>query len=315
MGVALLLLAAAWPDPAQPVELLRTFAKGQRFTYAVKSDLTVEARSGTLDTFLPSDLGLEYRFTLDVLSLGADGIAKVRYLRPSITEIEGETFDSPPKRRVQKLDQDILITLSPVNEVLEYKDQPKAKKIGAIRPWSGETQDFIQDSLDDIYRMALFVGSPDSSLDLAPKLPLEEVKVGDTWKRTVSYQPQTLKGTEGKKAVQRLDYVYTYLGKATVNGRSVVRISGALDLDTDLGTYLNQLLKDEGIEDSPIKSMPLKVKGRIQFELDGKTLRTLKADATTEGNFQVFLTRMPDRPVEEERFKGTTTLREVPAKP
>jgi hypothetical protein len=173
----------------------------------------------------------------------------------------------------------------------------------------------IADSLNDVYRMALFVGSPDSSLDLSPKLPLEEVKVGDTWKRTVSYQPQTLKGAGGKKAIQRLDYVYTYLGTTVVNGRPIVRISGALDLDTDLGAYLNQLLKEEGVQDSPIKAMPLKVKGRIQFELDAKTLRTLKADATTEGSFQVFLTGMPDRPIEEERFKGTTTMREVPAKP
>jgi hypothetical protein len=300
-----LFLALLSPGQA-PVELTRKFVKGEKSAYTVKSDLTVEHRAGSLNTFIPEDIGIRYAFTTEVLSLGPDGIAKVRYVRPSITQIEGETFDSPPKPTVEKLNQDVLLTLSPINEILDTKDQTPKKKGKARWTFARAQEDPIEDSMDEVYRLALFIGPLDSSLDLAPRLPLEEVKVGDTWKRTVGYQPQTIKGSD-KKAVQRLDYVYTYQGFKTVNGKAVIRIAGALDLDTDLGAFVNQLIGKPASE-TGIKEIPLKLKGRITFDLDPKSLKTLRAVGTTEGEFKVFLTAQPDEPIAEERLRGTTTL-------
>ncbi len=303
------LLLALGQAPAKPVELLRKFTKGESASYNVVSDLTVESRAGSLNTFIPEDIGIRYSFTTEVLSLGTDGIAKIRYKRPTLTEIQGETFDAPPKPKIEKLNQDYLITLSPINEVIDHKDMAPPKK--AMARWAGAFQGGspIGQFVGEVYRLALFIGPVESSLDFSPKLPLDEVSVGDTWKKTVGYQPQSLKGTS-KKAVQRLDYVYTYQGVKSVNGKPVIRIDGALDLDTDLGAFVNQLLGVEA-EKSGLKSIPLTLKGRIAFDLDPKSLRTIRAVGTTEGQFKVFLAAQPDEPIAEERLKGTSTMKLV----
>jgi hypothetical protein len=308
LATALVLLIT---PQAKPVELLRKFAVGEKSAYSVNAEMTVESRSGSLNTFIPEDITIRYLFNTEVTKLETDGFAKMRFIRPTITEIEGETFERPPKTKIEKLNQDVLLTVSPINEVTDVKDlakKPVTTK-GGGRWMTGATQaNPIGQFIGDIYRLVLFIGPFDSSLDLAPKLPLDEVNIGDTWKKTVGYQPQTLKGTQ-KKAVQRLDYTYKYEGPKTVNGKQIIRISAVMDLDTDLGAFINQLIGEDASK-TGLKGIPLQVKGRIDFDLEPKTLKTLLAVAKTEGGFKVLLTD-DDDPIAEERFKGQTVLKLV----
>jgi len=302
------LIALSSPQ-AQPVELLRKFTLGEKSAYSVNAEMTVESRGGSLNTFIPEDITIKYGFTTEVTKLEADGFAKMRFIRPTITEIEGETYESAPKSKVEKLNQDVLLTISPINEVTDVKDLAKkpVPKKGSGR-WMTAQGGPIGAFIGDIYRLVLFIGPFDSSLDIAPKLPLDEVKIGDTWKKTVGYQPQNLKGTQ-KKAIQRIDYTYTYEGPKTVNGKQIVRISAAMDLDTDIGAFINQLMESDASK-TGLKGIPLVVKGRIQFDLDPKTLKTLQAVGKTEGGFKVNLTDDED-PAIEQRFTGQTVLKLV----
>src|SRR5688572_21932653 len=229
----------------KPVALSRVFAKGEKSQYEVQSSLQVESRQRGLETWMPEDLDIQYKFTAHVFEMGADGIAKVKYLRPTMTEIQGETYNSAPKTKVEKVNYDLLLTLSPINEILDMKDEAKKpapkKKGGWVVARATPVQDFIGRFISEIYRMSLFIGTLDSSMDFAPRLPFDEVKVGDTWKRTISYQPQKLKGKEGKQQVQRLDYTFTFKGLTQSQGKQVYRVTADTSLDTDIGAFFNQI--------------------------------------------------------------------------
>jgi hypothetical protein len=144
-------------------------------------------------------------------------------------------------------------------------------------------------------------------LDFNPKLPFDEVSKGDTWKRTAGFSPQQVRGNEGKSAVQRLDYTYTYLGVVESEGRKVHRVVSTMGLDTDAGAYINQLLRRTA-EETGLKEARLKLTASITYDLDLSTCKTLKATAESSGEVLIFVTAVPDKPVVHEKFKGRTTM-------
>ncbi len=319
MPLAALCLALLAPPDPTTITLSRKFARGEKLAYSVTSHITAEERQKGLETFIPSDLDIDYGFDFVVQSVNADGLAVMRYQRPTIKETEGETSRSAPKPKVEKVNWINLLTVSPVNELIEAKDIAP-KKPAAKKPVNGRRYGLaagarrqapiFAEYIGEMHRLALFIGGLDSGLDFAPKLPLEPVKVGDTWKRTVGYQPQKLQGKEkNKSAVQRLDYVYTYLGPMKVDGKSILRIQARLDLNSDLADYLKTLMVDSGMNEGQtnLRTMPLHMKAVIDFDLDPKTRHTLLAAARSEGGFEL-LVKEDEEAYYEERFKGRTNL-------
>ncbi len=316
------LVAALSVSSAQEMQLARTYQLGEKLTYQVKSSMSIQHRQRGLHTWIPEDLDLNYDFTTEVKAMKPDGVADVLYLRPTMTVIEGETFDAPPKKQIEKVNYNLLLTVSPANEILNLKDlnpppkpKPGAKSGGALVRLSSAEYNraqipFIGQFIAEVHRLALFAGNLQSALDFSPRLPFDTLKVGDTWKRTVGYSPQKLKGKDGKTVNQRLDYTFTYKGLVDVNGKKVYRVSGECGLDTDLATYVNELFELKP-EDTGLKSIPLKFKANIEFDLDQATRKTLRAVANSDGGFQIILTDFPNDPVEEETFKGQTNLRLV----
>lgn len=300
-----------------PVSLGRVFSKYEKLAYEVRSSLNAQRRGRGLETWLPEDFDLNYDFTLFVEDLKADGIAVVHYQRPYITAIEGETADSPPKENKEKVNMDARLTISPINEVLEMKDLA-AKPSKSGKDWMGNANasrskqagDVLGQFIQEVKVLSLFAGSIDSSLDLAPKTPFEQVKVGDSWKRTVGYQPQKLQGRGNKQAVQRLDYTFTYKGIVDSEGKKVHRVQGVLDLKTDLAEFLNQATETKS-EDSVFKKIPLTLKSTIDFDLDLKTKHTVLVQAKSESGFGIFVAAYPDEALLEETAKGRTTMKLV----
>ena len=320
-SAALAVLTHAMVAPPQDVQLARVYKLGEKHTYEIKSNMSIQHKQRGLQTWIPEDLDLNYRFTTEVKALKADGVADVHYQRPTMTIITGETFDSPPKTDIEKTKINFMLTMSPANEVLNAKDlNPPAKEkpgkkgdgVKFIRFTTAGTSTpqiaFISQFVGEIHRLALFAGSFESSLDLAPRLPFEKLKVGDTWKRTVGYTPQKLKGKDGKTVNQRLDYTFTYKGLIDSAGKKVYRVVGNCELDTNLADYVHDLFEIKS-EESGLKSIPLRFKAQIDFDLDPATRKTLKADATSEGGFQIVLNVLTNYPIEEETFKGKTQLR------
>jgi hypothetical protein len=299
--------------------LERVFKKGEKLSYRIESGLQVEERQLGLHTWMPSHLDMRYDFSLEVVEMKADGIAVMRYLRPSVTQITGETHEAPAQTHVEKLNWDLLLTVSPINELLDVKDQTKRPARAMMPLVSGgrSAQDPLREFLDrfigEIYRLSLFIGSLDSSLDFSPKLPFDDVKVGETWKRTVGYQPQRLQGSD-KLAVQRLDYTYTYKGPTTVNNRKVERVQADLDLNTDLAAFIHSMFEVDS-DVTGLTKVSLKLKAVIEFDLDPTTRHTLAARATTEGGFQIFIKQFPETAVEEQKLRGRTVLRLLPPAP
>lgn len=317
-AVALLQPATpAAPDAAKPVLLGRVFQKGQKFAYDVKSNLQVEQRQYGLETFLPSDLDINYGFTMEVQQMKADGIAQVLYLRPTMTQITGETYESPPKTQVIKTNYKLQADVSPINELLNTKDlnppKPAPAKPGALWLRTLSSQDaagipVIGNYIQELYRLALFIGTLDSGMDFSPKMPYDEVAPGATWKRTVGYQPQRTAATGGNTAVQRLDYTFQYDGVAEADGKPVHRITATLKLDTDAAPMLNELVPG-GESTTGLKKVELKLEAKIVFDLDLKTMHTLGARAESTGGIKVFITPLGNEPYLEERLKGRTSLR------
>jgi hypothetical protein len=312
--IAVLVLCAAHASVAQaaePVELLRVFTKGEKASYSVKSSLSIEARSAGLKTFLPQDVDLSYDFSTEVLAVKADGICEMRYRRPTMTEVQGETYDRPARTHVEKVNILATLTLSPINEILNSKDE-SPKKPGdktfadATTPSRADQEVNLEQFIGELQRLALFLGSLDSSLDFSPKLPYDAVNPGDTWKRTVGYTPQKLSGKE-KSAVQRLDYVYTYRGITKSSGKDVHRVTADLNVDTDAAPFVNQLLGMKP-EQSGLKSVKLQLKATIEFDLDVKTRQTLRADARSTGAIRIDVTDLPHEALMEQRLKGRTVM-------
>jgi hypothetical protein len=313
------------PVDTKAVSLSRVFPKNEKLVYGITSNLHIETRPYGLQTFLPEDLDLNYKFTTEVKELKADGIALLHYTRPTMVQIAGETYNAPSKTTVEKVDMNYDLTVSPINQILEIKDlNPPKKKTPPKKQGGGDGDAYPQYALrasgrqsplggllnqfiGEVYRLALNVGSMDSALDFSPKLPLDDVKVGETWKTTVSYQPQKLKGKDGKQAVQRLDYTFTYKGVVTVNGKQYQRVNAALDLNTDLGAFVNQVL-DAKPEQTGLKDIPLTLKQSIDYDLDMTTKRTMYAKSKAEGGFKINITQIAE-PVQEEKLTGSTEMR------
>ena len=316
MPLVALSLALLVPVESAPVRLARRFTANEKLAYSFNGHLTVEQRVNGLETWIPSDQDLSYGYTMQVQGLKNDGFALVRLLQPTLTETQGETYNSAPKAKTYKLGWDYLLTLSPVNEVTEMvnrtpKKKGKAESVRRVVRAALQGGSPLTSFVTEVHRLAMFSGT----LDISPPLPLEPVKIGDSWKRTVGYQPQKLSGKAGKSAVQRLDYTYTYLGTGkSASGKPVERVQGVLKLDTDLGDFIRSIVEENGQADEPgLKDllsklkMPLTLDAKVDFDLDPKTHMTLAAYASSEGGFRQ-LTRGGEIADYEERFKGRTTL-------
>lgn len=313
---ALLAIAAMGGVQDAPIQLQRLSQPGEKLAYTVKSFLALETRGLGLDTFLPQTVDINYDFSVEATKAKADGIFEFRYKRPIMTVVEGETVDHGPVKTVEKTNYDLLLTISPINEFLDSKDlsakDPKKAGGGLLRTLQPATaskrpQDsFMEGFIDEIQRLALFIGSIDSAIDFQPKLDFREVAKGDTWKRTVSYSPQKLKSKNDKTVMQRLDYVYTYGGVVEVGGQKVHRVTAALKMKTDLVDFIKDNFEVEG--GIPYKEMSFQLQATIDYDLDFKTGHTLRGIAKSEGGFKVVSTQYPDDPLVEQRLKGTTKL-------
>ncbi|MBL8047965.1 MAG: hypothetical protein JNJ45_04720 [Chthonomonas sp.] len=322
--IAALALQSAAAPAQEAVTLHRVLKKGDSLSYRVNGWLFSEQREQNLVTFLPSEEGVDYDFTLNIVEEKADGIARAIYRRPYMTIITGESSNSPEIRKKEKSDWNLELLLSPTNEVLDVKDitpkpttkPPKkpAKPIFALTP-SGKLnsagQDIVGKYIGDIARLAMFVGDLDSGMDFNPKLPFSPIKPGKTWKKTVGYSPQRLKGSKNS-AVQRLDYTFTYVGLASFNGVKVHRITATLDLNTDAGEFINQSLGMKPSE-SGLKKFQLALKANIEYDLDLKTCHTMAARATSEAGAKLEVTTSNDA-VLELNMKGKTDLKLMSAK-
>ena len=302
---------------------MRKFKSGKKLHYAVRSHMIEEQRQYGRPYFLPSEIDINYDFFMDVKEIKTDGFAVMEYRRPTMTQIEGETADAPPKETVEKTNLKFLLTVSPINEITAMKDlavpeKPKAGGGGLKSFWKianeavGNVQPGMAQFVGELQRLTLFIGSLDSSMDFNPKLPFEEVKPGDTWKKTVSYQPQVLKG-KGQSAVQRLDYVFTYDGMVQAEGRRVCQITATLKLDTDAAPWMNQMMGGTAGQ-TGLRGVKLKLDAKIVFHLDDKTMHTLSATATSKGSWNLEITDLPNEPYVETRLDGKTTLKLVSVK-
>jgi hypothetical protein len=298
--------------------LTRIFSKGELDKYKVHSHLKVEVRPRNLDTFFPRDIDIYYGFSEAIKDVTPEGVATVHYMRPTMTIVNGETESSPEETQVLKPNMDVVLQLSTANEVLHADQKKKDEQLLApifvhgrgemltrsAKRYQQSVQDFVGHFVMEMYRMSVFVGSIEGALDLNPRLPFGPVKVGDTWKRTIGYEPQTLKGKGDEMAMQRLDYVYAYRGPMKVDGKDILRVSVNVDLDTDIATFANQLADD----DTGLKTIPMKLSGQIDFNLDPKSLRTLSASATSNGSYKIILSEGDGEPIQEARFKGLTDM-------
>jgi hypothetical protein len=313
--VLLTLLVLAGQQPAQKaVTLSRIFAAGEKYSYDVKSHLTLENRALDIETFIPIDYDLNYAFTAEVKQMKTDGIAVIHYQRPTMTEVEGTVDTTRPAAKTQKVNFNFTLIVSPINEILDREDvraAPPARKSSHLMTRSHvprqDGADEVRQFVTELYRLALFNGPVESSLDFSPKFPFWDVVPGDTWKRTAGYQPQALRGKRGQQPVQRLDYTYTYRGLVSTNGKAFQRVTAALNLNTDLAPWARQYM-DPGSGAPSIAKMPMNLKASIEFDLDPKTFSTVAARAHSQGGFKVYMSNAPNQVFFESRLKGTTTL-------
>lgn len=309
------LLASLATVNQETFDISRVFTKGEKLAYSVDANLTIEFRQGALKNFLVQQHAIEYSFTGEVTHMKTDGICQMHYKRPVMIETDfGTDASKPPTRSVEKVNYDLMLDVSPINEVLKLDDlappkkQPPKKDGLYALGGAGSVARLVQTQFQgEVFRLALFVGNMDSSLDLNPKLPFEPVKVGETWKKTVSYQPQVLQGKQ-KSAVQRLDMTYKYEGIVDDdNGKKVHRVTAEIKLDTDVATFLNGVMGAKP-EESGLKSMKLKLDSSMTFNLDLKTRKTLMAQAESKGEMNIVLTNNQNEPAQEVKLTGRTTM-------
>ena len=278
----------------------------------MKAAYTDESRSGELITFFPSDVEQAYEFSIDVLRLKNDGFAEIRYRRPTLRYTIGDTVERGPQTRKYPLNWNLRMTTSPLNEPTDVVDEtPKPKKpaawVRSARPQAdGAILAILGQVAGEIQSLSFFTGGFDTSLDLAPKLPVEPIAPGATWKHTVGYAPQKLKGEAKKQANQRLDYIYTYKGLvANPSGKGKVhRIVAALSLKTDIADFGRQLAGDRA---EIFTKAPVTLDAEIEYDLDPVTRHTIRATATSRNTVQLYVKGFT-APYQESRARGTTTL-------
>lgn len=307
---------SASPDQ-DGAKLRRIFTKGEKGEYEFKSMITAESRNQIITTFIPEQIQFAYKFTFDVTDIKTDGIAQMRYKRPSMSQTQDTS--SGLKTTVEKVNFDLQLAVSQVNELIEIKDLSPKKDGGkgslrAVWPTaSSATQvgGVLGEFVSEIHRLALFIGSIDSALDFSPKLPYDEsTAVGETWKRTVGYSPQKASGGGAKMSVQRLDYTYTYKGLVDSGGKKVQRIEADLTLDTDLAAFIHEAYGLKPTQ-TGLKSAPLKFTTHIAYDLDPKNLKTLVANAASKGGFSLMALSGVKEPIYEERFESTCRMKSL----
>ena len=323
--LALAVLLHSGPVQTKPIELSRKFTAGEKLNYYARAQFTDEERGGNLQTFIPTNEEINYHYTMMVQKVKADGVAEVLYQRPTMSIVEGDTAESSAKTMVEKLDIKYLLDISPINKIVSEKDlNPRKAKDkendGFAKPvrilsllkqgtqTDGVAYGLLLNFVGEIQRLAFFVGPVDSGLDIAPKFSFDEVSVGSTWKETVGYSPQKLKGQGEKQAVQRIDYTYTYQGvMKNKDGKDVHRVQAIAKLDTDLIDYARQLVGGQS-SSSMFKSVPLKFDAKIDFDLEMNTYHMLKASAESSGSFSLVIKGV-SQPYIEDRFKGRTSVK------
>lgn len=315
MIISVLAAVVATAAP-QSLILNRVNKGGELQKYKVLSRLNIEQKQIGMDYFLPDRFDLNYDFSLEVKKEKVDGIVEAIYKRPTMTQIEGETADRPSQTKVEKVDYHFKLDLSPINKLLSVEDLTPKKPVkpnGGLRlfgvPGLAPVQTTLVGSFTgELQRLALFVGSLESSMDFQPKLPLFEVAKGDTWKETVSYSPQKLKSKSGKTVMQRLDYTYTYEGQVESKGIQVHRISAVLDMNADMAQFIKDNMGAQEFNESGLKELKFQLKAKIDYDLDLTTRKTLRAEGNSEGGFRIVLTQYPDEPVVEQKLKGRTVM-------
>ncbi|MCW5939426.1 MAG: hypothetical protein KF884_02150 [Fimbriimonadaceae bacterium] len=317
--IALLVISALSAWPQEEVSLERKFKAGERLEYSVDCSLHMEYKGSGMQFYMPQEFDVSYRFTTQVQTLLHDGFAQVVYERPSMTFTDGENASSPPRTTVEKTAWKFQLDLSPINEITKAKDlnpqRPQGKGDDKSHwnhagPGQEVTQEGTPDPLVPMIRelrgLALFLGNLDSSLDLNPKLPLDPVKVGSTWKKTVSFQPRKLADSD-RQAMQRLDMTYRYDGLVQSDGKPVHRVTAMVDLDTDAAPWLNQIFGVKP-DESDLAAVKLVLKTKIEFDLEPVTLTTLRAGAESNGEISITLAQNKDTPIYTEKLKGKSAM-------
>ena len=306
-----IIATAAIVAPVQDaqVDLVRTYKAGAKATYVFTSRIQFEHRQVPLETFIPETATYNSTINTVVEKLKPDGVADVRVKRPDISVTTGETFESAPQKFVLIKDINQVLTLSRKNQVLDFEDytpKPKTKDGGLKATVAlGAPQIDIMGWMGQLRQLAAYV----NFFDNGPILPDGPVSVGETWKDTVGYAPITVSegADKGKSMNSRIDYVMTYRGKATRNGKSFHHIEGKIAQDTDAAPYLAQLMGVKP-EASTFKQVKLKLDGKVDYYLDLGTLDPVEIIATSNGSIDVEVTTYTGGPVYQERFKSRASL-------
>lgn len=325
MALTTLILAAAiglqTPAPDTRFELQRKFVAGEKLKYRIEANVVSEMRDYEVATYFPSSDGYEYDFSIDVKSVDDDGIAKLIYKRPNMVWITGENHLRDEKRQVIKQNYNMEMKVSPVNDILDFRDLNEDKKKPAKKqenafwtlaaPSATQQQAIVSQFTNEIFRIALMLGSFDSTLDFSPKLPERKVKAGDTWKFTIGYAPQRLQNDKKKRTVnQRLDFTYKYDGVVEVDGKSYQRVSADLNLDSDAAEMIHQTYGLTTAQ-TGIKAIKLDLKTKLTFDLDMKTLATVRGLAESTGSFRFDHVEVKGQSVEDGKLKGKVELFQV----
>lgn len=315
---ATLMGQAATPTPA-PVLVQRRFTPNEINSYRFSATLVVETQETGLAVALPSEVGYEYTFTTRTRSVDEDGIADLRYERGPTFRIDGAFGEQGGRRVLEAEGFTFDMKVTPINEILDFKEVKPPTRTPAPRTSNQSIRMMAQDQMSgreltdivagqyiqDLNRLALFIGNFDSSFDFAPKFEDDPKKPGDTWLYTVSYQPQRLSGT-GRTAVQRLDMRYRYDGPMTVNGKQIERVSATIRLDNDMAGFVAQSFGIPAAQ-NPFQSLRLQYNSDFTFDLEPKSFKILRAQALSRGSV---ITRL--RGVEgnaaERRMTGESTL-------
>jgi len=164
--------------------------------------------------------------------------------------------------------------------------------------------------LSTLYLIGLGIGDF-SFYDISPMLPYMNVKVGDTWHKTVGYSPKSLYGAK-KMAVQRLDMTYTYMGQIKENNKVYTRVKATTSMDADLGEYLNQSYGATSAQ-TGIKSLKTTFQTEYVYDLDPSNLAPIRVSSKSSGS-TILLAVGPKEPIEETNFIGEGTMFLVSAK-
>ncbi|MER3466983.1 MAG: hypothetical protein C4340_07915 [Armatimonadota bacterium] len=300
---------------AEPVTLQRVFRQGETSTYDFTTRITLDVREYPLETFIPVNERVNYKFTLTTERLKPDGAADVRFKRNKVTIRSGERFDEPPKEKKVGRDENIVFTLSRTNQVLSSRDEsPKPPASGGLRAAmlrhaslaaAGVALDIIDDWIALMHQLAGFV----NFFDLGPILPARPVEPGETWKETVGYAPITVAegADKGRTLNARIDYVYTFMGEVEQGGRSMYHIQGTYKHDADAAKYIEDLLTQERMV-SPFKEIRLQMEGKVDYFLDKSTCSVIRISASANGYFGLTVKELPDAPVMEEKIKSSASL-------